>query len=254
MGRALRLATLGVPVGGGGESAPFETTMQDDVAASQLVRWYRFNEPSGTTLINYGSGGTALNGAVTSATIAQAGQLGAAEAYLFDGLNDYVSCPGGASSNLDTFTQMWLFKPLSNNQYGRIMSWGTANSAVYNTNATNYRPRLLREFATTSILLDYPSSGGITLEQWVLMFFTHDMAGDRKARMYLATTTTVSLVATSSSASAGAITDFSASGYFIGARGVPDALLHAAIDEHGLFSVALSTDQMNAIAAYVFAA
>lgn len=251
----MRLAIMGVPgAQGAGAPATYDEAMQSYVTASQLPRWYRFNEPSGTTLVNHGSGGTALNGTVTSATIAQAGQLGAAEAYLFDGLNDYVSCAGGASNDLDTFTHMWLYKPLSLNQNGRVWGLGTSATRLFSSNAVNYRPGFQRDFATTNafVVLD---SGGFTLEQWVLLFVVHDMSGDRKARMYHATTSAgVALTATAGQASAGAITGVANGAYIIGARGVPDQFAHAEIDEHGLFSVALSTDQMNALAAFIFAA
>lgn len=62
------------------------------------VRWYRFRETSGTNEPNAINPGT-NDATISGCTLGQIGQLGANNAYDYDGVDDYVQAPAGADVN-----------------------------------------------------------------------------------------------------------------------------------------------------------
>lgn len=62
------------------------------------VRWYRFRETSGTNEPNAINPGT-NDATISGCTLGQIGQLGANNAYDYDGVDDYVLAPAGADIN-----------------------------------------------------------------------------------------------------------------------------------------------------------
>ncbi len=239
-------------IAGGATRIQYTSIMQPYVDAGVLPRWYQFNEPSGTTLINYGSGGAALNGVITGATVAQTGQRGAVNAYLFDGNSDYVTTPGHVSTAGLTFTQMFLIKAITNIRYGRWWGVGTASDAARSSGTgTINAPSLFRDLTGTDI--DMSSSTDQGLGVWQAVFFVHDEAGDRKCRIYGDKTGAgVLLLGTSGSASSGTMVQAGGGHELFGCREVPDNYANILLDEYGFFTSALTTLQMSAITLSMF--
>lgn len=239
--------TASVPNSGKNRGDQLSAYLQQFIDAGQLRRWYRFNEVSGN-LINYGNF-VGVDGTVTSAAQGEVGKLGAREAYLFDGINDWVSCPAGVDNNDTTFTMMWLLKNSNHVLSTRLWGFGNTGIQLYCSSVPLNRLSLVWIFSGDNISLPIPN---ILPGEWTLIFITYNESTDRIARGYIATDSSgVSLVGTSPPTT-GIIADASAIIYTIGARGVPDLFYNALIDEHAKFNTTLSVVQMNAIASIIF--
>lgn len=95
--------------------------------------WLKFNETSGTTIVNYGSIGAACNAAWTAdvGALGQTGQLGANQAYDFDGANSIAQITNNAGINgLANFTYLFLAKAdtVGEGTAGTLYNWGSGNS------------------------------------------------------------------------------------------------------------------------------
>lgn len=151
----------------------------------------RFTERTGTTAINYGTVGTALNGTIGGTTsLGQTGKLGANEAYLYDGLTSFVSVPNHASINaLTQFTYVYLINPSSAGEInlGTFSCWGNAGSVpvgaslLFNGGVTSLFARVLNsvdtQFSTTT-------TTGISTSLWSMVFWQYDDSGDRKSHLF----------------------------------------------------------------------
>lgn len=96
-----------------GGGVAYDEYVQALVNAGAAVAWYRFNEVSGTTLVNHGSAGNALNGTLTADNAAlvrpKDGQIGTGEAWDFTVANNaLVTIPQHASLTGLT-NQTWIF-------------------------------------------------------------------------------------------------------------------------------------------------
>lgn len=160
----------------------------DYINSLSPVFWYRFNEISGTNLVNYGSVGSAVNGTLTigAGALNQTGRLGASNAYFFDGADTQIAIPSHTSiQNLVTFTIFGLVyaNGLGENNSGSIYQIGGVSQGGFryggpsgtwlfdvDTDATNAQ--------------GIASSGQVPLSVWNSMFGTYNDIGDRIPRIY----------------------------------------------------------------------
>jgi len=121
----MRSAVRNLILFGGGGQTPLQR-YEAAITALNPVLWYKFNETSGTTVINYGSLGATGNGVWTPGVgaLGQTGRLGANHAYSFDALDSMVRVTYDASFGaLTDFTVMALVKAATTGE-------GT-NAAIY---------------------------------------------------------------------------------------------------------------------------
>lgn len=109
------------------------------IASLAPVLWYKFNETSGTTVINYGSAPSS-NAAWTAGAgaLGQTGQLGANNAYDLDGLASIAQVTNNAAWNaLQDFTFCALVKADSNGEgnVGTMYAYGTGNQHEFRLTA-----------------------------------------------------------------------------------------------------------------------
>lgn len=102
------------------------------IASLTPLVWLKFNETSGTTIVNYGSLGAACNAVWTAGVgaLGQTGQLGANNAYDFDGANSIAQITNNAGINgLANFTYLFLAKADTTGEggAGTLYDWGAGN-------------------------------------------------------------------------------------------------------------------------------
>ena len=152
--------------------------------------WFKFNESSGTTVINYGSGGTGLNGTFTtgSGSVAQVGQFGLQSAYSFDGLSSgsKVNVPNNSAySNASAFTVVALLNPtgsgLSNT--GTVYEFDNGNNKMlYSASASLFHMR--RPTSTTNPQI-ITNSGQVPINGvWQFIIGKYNDTTDRKVHVY----------------------------------------------------------------------
>ena len=123
---------------------------QEAVAADSPRNWYRFDETSGTTLIDHGPGG--LNGEYVEVTLNQNGLFGPGQAALFPGdltLNDLVQ-----------FAENWADFTIAGDWTAEFIIYKTeenAAQALFNGPATSVR---LEQWNAFAVYGDY--RGGVT--------------------------------------------------------------------------------------------
>jgi hypothetical protein len=117
------------------QGAPTLDEYITDTIAPML--YYKFDEASGD-LINYGSetGDDDADGVVSGATQAQTGQLGAGEAYSFDGVDDIITVANANIPNVKALTtQRWavLCNPaaLGEGNLGSLLVYGTSGAVAH---------------------------------------------------------------------------------------------------------------------------
>ncbi len=96
--------------------------------------YLRFNEATGN-IVNYGSDGVNGSGTVSGCTQEQAGQLGAGEAYLYDGVDDSVSFANAAVPATKALTtQRWVFlvnaSSLGEGSAGKLAVYGNGTGGI----------------------------------------------------------------------------------------------------------------------------
>lgn len=165
-----------------------EVTWPTYVTSLPLGAWWRMRDTSGTTVVNSGSIGSAIDLTATAWTMAQAGQLGAGEAGLSDGATTRLQCANNATLAGYTTWEIFLLANatgIGEGNVGTYLSWGdgaTQPSIRINTNVNNLFIRL-RNTAPSSF--DTITSAGIALNAWYMIFVAFDNAGDRKAHFYI---------------------------------------------------------------------
>lgn len=154
------------------------------------VMWYRMNETSGTTVVNSGSIGSAVNGAWTAGAgaLGQNGYFNNVNAYDFDALASRVVIPSNSGiQNLTTFTIVALIKPdgLGEGGAGTIFYIGNSASAGgFRFATSNTLSFSVDTDATDAAALTNNPATALTLGNWALLFGTYDDTGDRLPRIY----------------------------------------------------------------------
>lgn len=160
------------------------------VAQLEPLLWYPMNEPSGTTVINYGSLGSG-NGTFTpgAGAVNQVGKLGAGEAYDFDGADSRIAGPTTTSiNNLTAFTYVLLVKADSAGEANAGYLWAdTGGNRIFNISAGTGPVRFtLTVWGSgnfSQVTQDVASA--VPLATWVLLFCTFDNAGDRTPSIFV---------------------------------------------------------------------
>lgn len=149
-----------------------------------LPAWWRNNESSGVTVFNHGSIGSALDLTATAWTMAQAGQLGAGEAGLADGVNTRLQCANNAMlAGYTAFEWAFLFKPSSAGEanVGIFMRWADDVPFVRYASATT----LTAQVKNTVTAFTTTTTTAPVNDVWQILFFAYDNAGDRKIHLRL---------------------------------------------------------------------
>lgn len=159
------------------------------VASLAPLLWYKFNEPSGTTVTNYGSLGSAVNGTFTpgSGAVAQTGQLGASEAYDWDGTASLVTVAYNAGmDSLTTFTVAALIRAdgAGEGTVGTIYTWGNLNTTASLRFVGASRALIFIHRYNTTVMQTVTSTA-LSTGQWYWVFAEYDEGGDRRGDIYL---------------------------------------------------------------------
>lgn len=223
------------------------------VASLAPLLWRKFNEASGTTVINYGSLGSG-NATWTPGVgaVGQTGQLGTQHAYLYDALDSITTGPTSTSiNNATAITHAVLLK---------IATAGEANLGYITTDngqnrsfsiASGVTPFRLSwaVWCTSGFAQVITSAGqGIDANTWTWLFTTFDNAdGVRKCHIYKGLSSAVAeLTYATDTAAPGALSN--ASGALeIGNRAAADRALDGYIDEHLFWNRALTPAEMTQI-------
>lgn len=168
------LPIIGVPGLFGGGAITWNTYAQTFVDAGTLPLWYRCNEASGTTIVNYGSTGSAGNGAISGTyTLAAAGQLGAGEAVTIDGANGKIQTPAHVGINaLTSFETVWLVYPTAYASTNLMARGDGAHSTLFF--GTSGAIRSLVDCATTDAQAITTTAVKPALLAWSLVFMAYD--------------------------------------------------------------------------------
>lgn len=151
---------------------------------------YRFNETSGTTVINYGTLGSG-NATWTpgAGALGQSDSMGANEAYLFDAAASRVVGPTSATiNNAAIFTVGLKVKATSSGEATNGYLWadngGNRIISITSGGASPYLVSFGVWCSTMQALAVTTSGSGIILNQEMWVFGTFDNTGDRKPRIY----------------------------------------------------------------------
>lgn len=164
--RMLNLAVLGAPVTAGGGQT-YAAWVQERVSEGAVPLWYQFNETSGTTVVNYGSAGAALDGTLsaddTGAVLGATGPMGEGHAYDVSPANNVeIAVPQHVSlTGMTDQAWVWLINLRSsgedgNGSFGRYALTATRWNFVLSANYEikwDYASTDARVYAAT------PSSG-----------------------------------------------------------------------------------------------
>lgn len=240
----------GIGASGTAPEVTYETLMQ----SLAWIMWRRYNETSGTTTVNHGSAGAALNGVWTpgAGALGQTGHLGLSEAYNFDGADSVDVVPNTAAHNaLAASTRYWLFKPDSAGEgaLGSFYIWGflgTNGGLVFNGSLDSISGQ--KDLATTNAVST--TTNGFAAGAWAMLFETYDHAGDKKIRYYKYPIGGPLAELTYSVQTAGVGNVVAVAGteaYYVGNRFSSDLGFDGLIDEHAVRSGVLTTAQMTQI-------
>jgi hypothetical protein len=170
--------------------------------------YYKFNEASGD-LINYGSE-TGADGVVSGATQGETGQLGAGEAYSFDGVDDVVTIANANIPNVKALTtQRWAFlvnATTGEGGFGAFFAYG-------NSSAANHQLRFIVDqffvrINCTTDAVAVSTSGDVAdiLSNWAWVFMDYDHDSSRVIRLFKGVGGTLTeLVKTTNTASTGSV-------------------------------------------------
>lgn len=105
------------------------TQLYNYIRSLNPVAYYPLNEERGALALNHAPAtlGT-LNGTITGATIGQAGKVG--KAYSFDGLNDVVTLPNGASSKNQSLVSLGAIVKVTDNAAIKTIIWEARTSSA----------------------------------------------------------------------------------------------------------------------------
>lgn len=180
-----RLIAMGV-IGGGASVTAWEAAVAALPAAPVL--WLKMRETSGAVAVNSGSGGAALNCSIAgTTTLAQAGKLGANEAYLLDGATSLLSTANNAAlAGLLEWEYVFLVKPSSAGEagLGRFFIWGTGTNEPVLT-FKNLATRLTATvYDTTPTAVTLSGTTNLSTAAYSLLFLSYSNSGDRKLHLY----------------------------------------------------------------------
>lgn len=229
------------------------TPAQQFAAYDAALGWnlsYRFNEVSGTTVVNYGSLGSG-DGTWTPGAGAQGqtGQLGANQAYLYDALDSVVTGPTSAViNNASAFTYLFLVRLASTgeNNAGYLVSDANQLRILSIANvASPFRINAQVVAASTNATCTTATGQGTAVNTWTTVALTYDDAGDRKPHIYFGTAASELAEATYSSQVAAVGTLSNAVGALrIGNRPDSSRTMDGLLDEFRFKNVALTLAQL----------
>lgn len=230
---------------------PFnEVGYADFVRALNPVLWLRQRETVGTTAANSGSGGAALNGTISGATLGQAGLLGPADAFLFDGSSGAVRIINPtALYSLPAYTYACLMKASSagENNRGTLGNWsGQDNQLLRFGDSLN---ALFAQVIASGGNATAVTTTGLAADTWAWLFHTYDDAGDRKIHLLKGGVAGVSEFAYASQVAASGTLTANNGDIYLGNRSSGDRTHNGLIDEQLLFNRVLSLSEMQRMVA-----
>jgi len=163
-------------------------TFKQYVSSLRPYLWYQFNELSGTTVVNYGSGGSGFNGTFTPGlgAVGQIGQFGLNSAYSYDGLDTRINTPNSANyANVSAFTVIALVNPTNSGEsnLGAIYCFGNTNNRSLYSGASNlFSMRKITSGTNPQVITNagqVPTNG-----VWQLVICKYNDLTDRKCHIY----------------------------------------------------------------------
>jgi hypothetical protein len=154
------------------------------LAASLGSVWLRFNEITGTAVINYGTGGATFDGVWTpgSGAQGQTGALGPNEAYNFQ-TGSVVTIPiSGVLASARAFTEIYVVKPVTAGPggIGMFSFFGGATEFRFNGALTS----LIAQVDIAGTDVQSVTTTGLQGSQNALLAKTFDYDGDKLIRLY----------------------------------------------------------------------
>lgn len=205
---------------------------------------YRFNETSGTTVINYGSLGAAQNGTWTpgAGLIGQGGQRGSNEAYAFDGAASLVTVPNGSYAVFPAATYAHLVLATNGGEGNNGTFWmhGNGNNRFLHASATALSARKIT--SGTNPLSN--TTTGLTFGAWHYIFATYDDAGDRKWHIYKFISGVLTEFAYSTQTAGTGTISAEANNLIIGNAAAANTTWNGSIDDWQLYNYLLTSQQM----------
>ena len=181
MNRARKLLLLG------GGSQTIAQRFEAAIAGIGFELQYHLRETSGTTILNSGSTGAALNGTLTigAGALAQTGIMGTGEALLFDGADTRIATPNNAAISDQTAFE-WVFVAYPT-------GYGESNvGAFFEYFSTVTRFRGNGSAGSVSAVVNYDTTdasaatanGVMTLNEWQVFNVAFDSAVEARPRIY----------------------------------------------------------------------
>jgi hypothetical protein len=153
-------------------------TYAQRVAALNPLLWLRNRETSGTNAANSGSAGATLDGTIGgTTTLGQTGQLGANEAFDFDGATSLITVANNAALAALTSREICFLcnmQTKGESSVGTFFNWGDSlTNRLLNvaTDTLQMQIDLATTDATTTLA---NSSINIFLNKWAYLFFSYD--------------------------------------------------------------------------------
>lgn len=175
---------LGYPYKGSGAAADLDAYID---SLGKAVLFYKFDELSGTTAINYGSAGSAADASyVNGPVLNQAGLYGAA--VQFDGVDDYLNIPNVAAwANLDAYEWMLIHRVTHNTEGGTGRMIGATGSGYDIQTGISYAtgPMIHRVFNTSNTAFQTSTKHLMPTGVWAATNWKFNNLGDRKPYGYL---------------------------------------------------------------------
>lgn len=162
-------------------------TYNQFVSSLKPYLWYKFNETSGTSVINYGTSGSGFNGTFTPGlgSVNNIGQFGLSSAYSFDGLDTKIAVSNNpAYANSTKQTVIALINPTNSGEgtNGAIYCFSNGNNRWLYASSTLFFGRRVTgstNAQTTTNSGQVPING-----EWQLAIFKYNDTTDRKVKLY----------------------------------------------------------------------
>lgn len=213
------------------------------IASLAPVLWLRLRETSGTNAANSGSLGAAADGTWTpgAGAVGQTGQLGANEAYDFDGAASDILIPDAtAINNVAVVTYATLFKAdgAGENNIGMFYSSSTRQFRI---NSSSFPVRMF--ISGTANANSVTNNSFISTGAYHWIFATFDNTGDRKVRLYKGISGAVTEATyTTQDAMTGPIVNTAT--HHVGNNAAANGTFDGLIDESLIFDRVLTTAEM----------
>lgn len=142
------------------------------------IIWFRADETTGTTAVNYGSAGSGSNGTIVSTTLLNQSAIGGLKAWDFDGATSAVEGIARPASlqNPTVVTIMGLtyVRSLGEVQNGHLWATGTT-PMLYHTSTTSYRYAFAgaRNWSSGNVYAE-SNNNAWALNEWFLVFGTYN--------------------------------------------------------------------------------